>query len=145
MLITITLCIYQPNNSVGGASGALNRHSSWRSQRNISRQEALKQTREQTHMHTYSSHTHTYKHTYTHICTHTNTHTSTYILLYAKMVGKGWSFRGRTGWASKQTEQKRIWYTYNHIYSSHTYTYKYTHICTHTNTYMLVYAKMVGK
>ena len=31
---------------------------------------------------------HTYKHTYAPICTHT----SRYMLLYAKMVGKGWSF-----------------------------------------------------
>src|SRR6218665_2875435 len=37
------------------------------------------------HMHTYK---HTCQHTYTHICTHT----CTYMLLYAKMVGKGWSF-----------------------------------------------------
>src|SRR6218665_1738576 len=70
MLITLTLCIYSPNNPVGDAPGALNRHSFWRSQRHISRQ---------------SRHTsgaarlmHTYKQTYTHIRTHIHAHTSTH-------------------------------------------------------------------
>src|SRR6218665_4136310 len=75
-----------PPSSLVSIISDFNRHSSWRSQRHISRHEALKQT-EQTHMHTYSSHTHTYKHTYNthtyrHICTHTNAHTNAHTHTY---------------------------------------------------------------
>ena len=37
--------------------------------------------------------------------------------------------------ASKQTEQKHIWYTYKHTYSSHAHTYKHTYMHTYKHTY----------
>jgi len=64
------------------------------------------------------------------------------MLLYVKILGNGWSFRCKTGGASKQ---KHIWYTYKHKYSSRTHTYKHTstyaHIQTHTykNAYKHTY------
>src|SRR6218665_2395750 len=76
-------------------------------------------------MHTYSSHTHTYKHTHRYISTHTNTykhiyehiqtHMHTYKHMHAAIRKNGREelvfSRGRTGGATKQTEQKHIWYT----------------------------------
>jgi len=92
MLITLTLCIYSPNNPVGDAPGALNRHSFWRSQRHISRQSRhtsgaarLMHTYKQTYTHI---HAHTYTHIQAHIETHIHAHTSTNTQPYTKMGRK---------------------------------------------------------
>jgi len=78
---------------------------------------------------------HTYKYTYKHICIHT----STYMLLYAKMVGKGWSFPSQDEWGIKADRAE------THLVHIHVYVYQvyivqahiqqpYAHIQTHIQT-----------